>query len=101
MTVSIKKVREAPQPEHSSVDWNEHVSGLPTASGFSLPIGYELCGKLTAPIVIGECIEVLRTHRNGEEVLGWFRSSTVRDIQGDEITTVNSVYQLIEIHEKV
>ena len=97
MTVKLKKVREAPRPEHASVDWDEHVSGLETAPGFSLPIGYELQGQLSAPIVIGECIVVLRTHRNGEEVLGWFRSTVIREIQGAEVTTTNSVYHVTEI----
>ena len=58
----------------------------------SLPVDYELQGTLMEPIVIGKCMLVLRTHRNGVSSDGIFQSSPVREFKNGAAITLNSIY---------
>ena len=71
----------------------------------ALDIGYWVKGKLIQKIEIGKMIMLERYIRNGEKVLGLFRTSTVKDIEktidgGLFIRTLNSDYRLEFLNEK-
>ena len=58
----------------------------------SLPVDYELQGILVEPMEAGKPIRVLRTHRNGVRVDGFFQSSPVREFKNGAAITLNSIY---------
>lgn len=62
--------------------------------------GYSIKGYLINDICVGEKIEVIRTERNGEEVPGWFESSTVEDISENVIKTNNSCWEIEKLKDE-
>ena len=55
---------------------------------------YTIKGILEQPIRIGGLIMVLRYQRNDIERFGIFTSTRVKSIDGNKITTENSVYEI-------
>jgi hypothetical protein len=94
--VSLEKLAAAPNPVTSPGTWDEWDMGSSENNG-SLPIDYTLHGFLLTPIHIGEAIKMLRTHRNGVERLGYFRSTPVVQFRGENLVeTFNSIYRITE-----
>ena len=62
--------------------------------GTSVPKGYWVTGVLCADVEVGKPIVVARDYRNGVKAVGTFISSPVKEIDGNVITTDNSIYVL-------
>ena len=92
MHVRIRKVAEAPNARCKAAPWADHVPGAVNHHGKSLPLGYELEGELTQPLVVGGPLVVRRTHRNGVEFRGVFTTSPIAAIETNQVWTQNSVY---------
>jgi hypothetical protein len=62
--------------------------------GMSLPVDYELEGRLDAPLEIGKPISLLRHKRNGVRIFGITTTSYVKAMYLDQglIETENSIY---------
>ena len=94
--VTVEKIAAAPNPVTSPGTWDEWECGSDQNHG-SLPIDYTLVGYLRFPVQIGNPIILLRTHRNGVECLGYFRSTPVVQFRGDQLVeTFNSIYRITE-----
>jgi hypothetical protein len=61
--------------------------------------GYTIKGYLIDDISVGNKINVIRTERNGIEVPGWFESSVIENIEGNNIKTNNSQWEIKVINE--
>jgi hypothetical protein len=94
--VTLEKLAAAPNPVTSPGTWDEWEMGSSENHG-SLPIDYTLEGFLLTPVKIGEAIRMLRTHRNGVERIGYFRSTPVVQFRGEHLVeTFNSIYRITE-----
>ena len=67
------------------------MAGTPGTGAESLPVGYSVECDLLAPLMPGAPVIALRHRRNGVPVLGYFRTSIVREII---LVTQNSVYKV-------
>lgn len=98
--VLIRKLSAAANPDVSTPNAADYTPGID--NGFvSLPVEYEIEGKLIQDIVAGESIRALRYKRNGIPVLGVFESSPVTSIENKEdrdlVATANSIYEVISL----
>jgi hypothetical protein len=76
-----------------------HTASLSSGDYSPLVNGYALRGLILTRLQVGESIVVLRTHRNGEEIPGVFRSSTIAEIENDMIFwTMNSTWLLLPLN---
>jgi hypothetical protein len=62
----------------------------------SPPIDYWLEGFLFAPPKVGETLKVDRRIRNGVVARGFFESSPITAVDGNRVTTMNSIYFIEE-----
>ncbi len=93
-SVVVKKLSACENPLVKPALWANWKPGRPNSS--SLPVAYELRGRLVRPVEIGEPIVVLRTHRNGVRADGIFTSTAVCSVEeGSLAITCNSVYQIL------
>ncbi len=93
-TVRLVKLAETPDLESPAAEWESYVPGEPGEGTAPLPVNYELEGELTAPIVVGRQICILRRIRCGVAVGGLFLSSEVVLIEEGMVATLNSVYRI-------
>jgi hypothetical protein len=69
-----------------------HIAGNFNKEGYSLPISYNLEGKLLSEIKIGSPVIVFRTKRNGIIADGMFQTSAVIEVGKNYFKTANSIY---------
>lgn len=94
--VKITKLTALPNAPVAAAKWDEYKLG----SGdnvLSTPVDYEVEGVLAEDIVVGKCVEMLRTKRNGVEMPGLFTTSQVTFIDKEFFTTQNSKYRIVPI----
>ncbi len=92
--IRLSKIAAAPNAVFPSAEWHEHVQGEDMHPTKSIPIDYWVEGELLAEVRIGGPVYIARDIRNGHKVTGLFSSSLVRKIEGDLITTGNSIYKI-------
>jgi len=90
----VRKICEAPLAIYPAAGWDGFIPGRLGRVDESLPVAYELDGKLLAPLTLGQPIRIRRTARNGVICDGDFTSSPVQEIGTDWVRTENSVYLL-------
>ena len=90
-SVRVSKIATANNPVSEPCAWEDWVAGSADNVG-SLPIDYELRGFLLQPVTVGCPMVILRTERNGVEVLGMFESTPVCAIADGVVETFNSRY---------
>ena len=91
--IRLTKIAAAPSPRTPSATSDTYLYGGENL--LSLPVEYWLEGILLAPPQIGESLQVDRRIRNGVTACGFFESTPITAIDGDRVTTLNSIY-LIE-----
>ena len=91
--VKISKLIHLDDAVHDAPSMNEYVVGRSNGN-VSLPVDYWIEGYLTDLPTVGRSVLVNRTNRNGVEVSGIFKTSTVTEITDDGFKTLNSVYKL-------
>lgn len=95
--VKVTKITESAAPDFKSAKWENFVPGKDNGN-VSLPLDYEIKGRLVYPVRVGDTIFVKRTERNGVKSDGAFVSSVVKGIKEGKkhtlVTTRNSVYIL-------
>tara|TARA_R110000744_G_scaffold113641_4_gene212791 strand:+ start:8019 stop:8399 length:381 start_codon:yes stop_codon:yes gene_type:complete len=104
--VYIEKFDATDQPRCLSAKSVQEYRDRMMTDDVSPNVGYNVRGMVIMhELEVGGFINVNRTHRNGEEVRGFFRSSRIEDIEylseassGEEamiIHTGNSIYSLL------
>jgi hypothetical protein len=96
MLVKLIKLRAAPNAVSEPGSWDTYVPGSLLNSS-SLPVDYELVGRLVQAPAVGRCVRVLRISRNGVKQLGVFQSTEVIKVCGDTFETPNSIYRIIPV----
>jgi hypothetical protein len=91
--IKITKIAEAVKAKYKSADWHDYKVGEQNKD-VSLPIEYCCEGSLLRPIEVGQPITLARRTRNGIEMFGTMITSEVVSIDGDHVTTKNSVYKI-------
>ena len=79
---------EYPTPEKGNYKYGQYNPYV------SVPVDYTVEGTLMYPIEVGKTVLVDRTKRNGVEVNGLFRSSSVTKITKTGFHTLNSRYKV-------
>lgn len=95
--VRIKKLSHLPDAQVAAGDWKDYVPGRDNGN-VSLPVDYEIEGKLITDLVVGQPLEVFRTSRNGVSASGMFNTSPLTVVAPGMFQTQNSTY-LIEVLE--
>jgi hypothetical protein len=94
--VKLIKRATSPNPAAPPGSWRNWRPGE-QIEGFSLPVDYEVCGFLLGPILIGECIALLRFERYGVKALGLFTTTPVKEVDADgRVITENSIYEIFQ-----
>lgn len=98
--VIIKKIAAAINADCPTPSFDNYICGVDNGD-VSLPIEYEVIGKLNKDIIEGDYMELTRTERNGVKCAGIFTSSLIKSIKPSfkgacEVETNNSKY-LVEI----
>ena len=88
--VILRKLAVAPGAKVQSATWDDYIPGVPNQA--SLPVAYELTGILCEDIEVGQPFSIERHTRNGVAIRRNFESTEVKSIEGDRVTTQNSVY---------
>jgi hypothetical protein len=94
--IELKKLKPCDKPLYPTPGTEDYTAGKYNGD-VSLPIDYTVKGRLASDIEVGKSIMLERYERNGVKVLGWFSSSTVTKIEGNNVYTKNSVYSVKEI----
>lgn len=90
--VEVTKINVPHIAEVMTADKEDYVCGeLNLLSPF---VGYTLKGFLLEEPQVGGQIRIDRVQRNGIDCPGYFCSSYIQSIEGDTITTCNSVYKI-------
>ena len=90
--VEVTKINVPHIVEVMTADKEDYVCGeLNLLSPF---VGYTLKGFLLEEPQVGGQIRIDRVQRNGIDCPGYFCSSYIQNIEGDTITTCNSVYKI-------
>jgi len=91
--VRIVKLNAVENPVSPTPDMKDYIPGQDNGP-VSIPVAYEITGTLNDDIEVGKGISALRTTRNGVRALGLFTTSPVTKIEGDLVSTNNSVYRV-------
>lgn len=95
--ILIVKLSASSNPVAEPGSWEGWIPGSRNNLA-SLPVNYELRGILLEEVVVGGSLFVFRSHRNGVEVYGLFKSTTIVGISRESLVeTFNSVYQ-VRVH---
>lgn len=100
MKFKLRKMSVPENPHHpTSEDWDIETNGWLNET-VSPWVGYEVEGVGEDLPEVGKAFCMVRTKRNGEDILGFFHTSRVEKVVGDEespyimVETMNSVYRL-------
>jgi len=91
--VKISKISHLKSALYDAPSLKEYEAGKDNGN-VSLPVEYWLEGYLREEPTVGKSLVVDRTSRNGIEVGGIFKTSTVTEVTEDGFETLNSVYKL-------
>ncbi len=94
--VTIKKLKAVDNPKYPTPPVEGYIYGVDNGD-VSLPVEYEIEGKLLTNIEVGSCVSVARERRNSTYAPGLFASSVVASINGNKFLTQNSVYEVVKI----
>lgn len=94
--VTVKKLKACDNPAFPTPKFEDYRPGEDNGP-VSLPVEYTITGKLLYDVQPGGLIFVARDSRNGVPIDGNFCSSPVVKIEGNQVFTRNSVYQVTQI----
>lgn len=99
MKIQLTKINKVENARFPTPDKCDYIPGIDNRN-VSLPIDYEIIGHIDSIPVVGDIISGIRTHRNGEEVPGYFETSKITEMtELDDNTftfnTQNSIYKLV------
>ena len=97
MKIKLTKLSASANPLYPTPESGDYIPGKDNGE-VSLPVDYEMIGTIEKIPEVGEYLFGYRTHRNGVECPGVFRTSAIEAKRGwtgiYHIETKNSVYRL-------
>jgi len=94
--VRVKKIAASSEPKYKTPKFDDYETGV-HGNQMSVPIEYEVEGRLVIDVEEQGFIYISRDARNGVEADGLFRSSIIQTIKGNIVETCNSRYIVEEI----
>lgn len=94
----VEKLEALPSELFKTVPMSEWAAGADNP-GKGLPIGYTVEGFLLEEPKVGRALKLDRRKRNNIDMIGDFQTSEIINIQGQYITTLNSIYRIAEVND--
>lgn len=94
--VRVKKIAVSSEPKYKTPKFDDYEAGV-HGNQMSVPVEYEVKGRLVIDVEEQGFIYLSRDTRNGVEADGLFRSSRIQKIKGNIVETYNSRYIVEEI----